>query len=600
MASTVLPDIEGFDSSQLQQILNDLDSQTQKAGKAKLPPISFSSEDERLKLEQGLHKAKRALIDVKRLEATSHLVHGDFDAAAVEAGRALKLSLDVFGPGKIELVSCHLLLAEANLGLGRQKFTAEYLARANWCILKNPDCSNRLKSQLYRNFGKLYASQGKYDEALRQLANDIYFSSLQSGPEHVDTAGGYYYMATVFYLQSKIDSALGMCDKVVEIWMKEGKRASPTALSESQVMEGVQVISKIVVLREEALGIDHVATGEACFVLGLLYNHSKEPAKARGLIGKACKIYQQELGANHPTTIDCISRLQLLGGNAGSVAPSQSAVTGSNPDPRAFAAAGQKDSPPSVSVQQSNHAVVSAPESDIADAEQPDSAAAAVVPSILHPDAALADGAVVGNAEEEMIAASSADANVENTSGSSLGDAPTVADIVAATGADGPNSVDDSAAVATVDDAVVPTESASDEIVAVTDADAPHPADDSAAVGSAVLPTESVSDEIVAVTDADAPHPADDSAAVGSAVLPTESAFDESVTAQSTSEEIARDDDNTPAALAADATSDAPSSESAPAVEEGDVAAAVELPVTEPDGTAERAPASASIEQSDS
>ena len=60
MSSTVLPDIEGFDSSQLQQILNDLDSQTVKAGKAKLPPISFSSEDERLKLEQGLHKASLA------------------------------------------------------------------------------------------------------------------------------------------------------------------------------------------------------------------------------------------------------------------------------------------------------------------------------------------------------------------------------------------------------------------------------------------------------------------------------------------------------------------------------------------------------------
>ena len=35
----------------------------------------------------------------------------------------------------------------------------EYLSLANWSILKNPDCSNRTKSQLYRNFGKLYASQ---------------------------------------------------------------------------------------------------------------------------------------------------------------------------------------------------------------------------------------------------------------------------------------------------------------------------------------------------------------------------------------------------------------------------------------------------------
>ena len=52
--------------------------------------------------------------------------------------------------GKIELVPCYLLLAEANLGLGRHKQAEEYLSLANWSILKNPDCSNRTKSQLYR------------------------------------------------------------------------------------------------------------------------------------------------------------------------------------------------------------------------------------------------------------------------------------------------------------------------------------------------------------------------------------------------------------------------------------------------------------------
>jgi tetratricopeptide (TPR) repeat protein len=457
MASTVLPDIEGFDSSQLQQILNDLDSQTLKAGKTKLPPISFSSEDERLKLEQGLHKAKRALIDVKRLEATSHLVHGDFDAAAIEAGRALKLSLDVFGPGKIELVSCHLLLAEANLGLGRQKFTAEYLARANWCILKNPDCSNRLKSQLYRNFGKLYASQGKYDEALRQLANDIYFSSLQSGPEHVETAGGYYYMATVFYLQSKIDSALGMCDKVVEIWMKEGKKSSPTTLSESQIMEGVQVISKIVVLREEALGIDHVATGEACFVLGLLYNHAKEPGKARGLIGKASKIYQQELGASHPTTIDCVGRLQSLGANVGIAAPSHSnAAAASTPVPQLTSKVVQEDASHSAGLQCTDPSTSNAPSSEIVGDIDAASAAAASAPSSTD---TVADGpAFIGDTEETTSAVSQVDTHVEVASD----ETPILAESVDADGVDAPQPADNStSANASVGDPIAPPENES-------------------------------------------------------------------------------------------------------------------------------------------
>jgi tetratricopeptide (TPR) repeat protein len=563
MASTVLPDIEGFDSSQLQQILNDLDSQTQKAGKAKLPPISFSSEDERLKLEQGLHKAKRALIDVKRLEATSHLVHGDFDAAALEAGRALKLSLDVFGPGKIELVSCHLLLAEANLGLGRQKFTAEYLARANWCILKNPDCSNRLKSQLYRNFGKLYASQGKYDEALRQLANDIYFSSLQSGPEHVDTAGGYYYMATVFYLQSKVDSALGMCDKVVEIWMKEGKKLSPSALSESQVMEGVQVISKIVVLREEALGIDHVATGEACFVLGLLYNHANEPGKARGLIGKASKIYQQELGSIHPTTIDCVSRLQALGSNAGASAPLHSAAAAaSTPVPQIIAAAVHVTSTSAADAQQSVSPALTAVRSEPAVAEQSVSAAPASVPSSSDVETASDGGAAPRSDDEAIPAAPSADAVADAEVVS--GEAAVVAEnATVAAGVD----ADDDAEVASGDAAVVA------ENATVADGEVPLPVENlAAAVASA-----------------------DDSAALA------DGAADESGVVQTVvndevenSEVIAE-----VAASSVDATSGTITAEPALAVQEGDVAITEGVSVTESNGEDATAAASADSEKSD-
>src|SRR4051812_4071334 len=57
------------------------------------------------------------------------------------------------------------------------------------CRFLNERVGNELKSQLYRNFGKLYASQGRLEAALKQLANDVYYSSLESGPEHIDTAG---------------------------------------------------------------------------------------------------------------------------------------------------------------------------------------------------------------------------------------------------------------------------------------------------------------------------------------------------------------------------------------------------------------------------
>ncbi len=58
-------------------------------------------------------------------------------------------------------------------GLGRLSQAEEYLSQAQWTVLKTPECSGAIKSKLYRNIGLLYAAQGEYEEALRQLADDV-------------------------------------------------------------------------------------------------------------------------------------------------------------------------------------------------------------------------------------------------------------------------------------------------------------------------------------------------------------------------------------------------------------------------------------------
>lgn len=58
-------------------------------------------------------------------------------------------------------------------GLGRLSQAEEYLAQAQWTVLKTPSCSNAIKSKLYRNLGLLYAAKGEYDDSLRQLADDV-------------------------------------------------------------------------------------------------------------------------------------------------------------------------------------------------------------------------------------------------------------------------------------------------------------------------------------------------------------------------------------------------------------------------------------------
>lgn len=48
----------------------------------------------------------------------------------------------------------------------------------------------------------------------------IYYSALDNGPEHIYTAGGYYYLGNVLLMQERIDAALAFYDKVVDVWYK--------------------------------------------------------------------------------------------------------------------------------------------------------------------------------------------------------------------------------------------------------------------------------------------------------------------------------------------------------------------------------------------
>jgi hypothetical protein len=133
---------------------------------------------------------QRAVIEIGKTEATRALLSQKFDHAIPGALQALRVTTDLFGEGGIEIVPPYLLLAQATTGLKKYKQAEEYLSLAKWSVLKHPTCSDALKSQLYRNFGTLYTSQGKHDTALHHFGNSVYYSSLAMGPEHIDTTPG--------------------------------------------------------------------------------------------------------------------------------------------------------------------------------------------------------------------------------------------------------------------------------------------------------------------------------------------------------------------------------------------------------------------------
>lgn len=46
------------------------------------------------------------------------------------------------------------------------------------------DCNPRVRAQLHRNLGLLYLAKHEYDDAAKQFARDIYFSSVGANAQH--------------------------------------------------------------------------------------------------------------------------------------------------------------------------------------------------------------------------------------------------------------------------------------------------------------------------------------------------------------------------------------------------------------------------------
>eukprot|EP00741_Cyanophora_paradoxa_P022408 tig00021463_g21634.t1 len=289
------------------------------------PPLIIGSEEERIRRQISIQMHQRAMIEMTRAESIKFLAHEKFELAIPAAIQALRLSVDVYGAGAIELVPAYLLLAEANLGLQRYKQAEEYLSLANWSIVKNPDCSHAVRSQLHRNFGKLYASQGKGDDALKQLAHDVYYSSLMFGPEHVVTAGGLFQMAQVFMQQERSEEGHAVFDKVHSVWHRHvhallnpatvAPDAAPAEpLSESQVTEGIEMLNKIQKVREDTMGTEHATVGEIAYTVGLLWEYMGDKERALELYSRALRIYQEQLGLEAAQTLDLRRAITRLTG----------------------------------------------------------------------------------------------------------------------------------------------------------------------------------------------------------------------------------------------------------------------------------------------
>ncbi|XP_034446494.1 zinc finger MYND domain-containing protein 12 isoform X3 [Hippoglossus hippoglossus] len=122
-------------------------------------------------IETQLKKAE--LIEICRLVARRKLSERKHQEAVPAAQFCLRCSIDVLGPSTVQLVPSHLLLAEANMGLGNLSLVAELLSQAEWLVLKSPDCGHAVRQQLHRSLGHLHTATGDLQAALLNFANDV-------------------------------------------------------------------------------------------------------------------------------------------------------------------------------------------------------------------------------------------------------------------------------------------------------------------------------------------------------------------------------------------------------------------------------------------
>jgi tetratricopeptide (TPR) repeat protein len=272
--------------------------------------------------------SQHALIELCKNESQKLLVQGQYELAIPGALQALRFSIEVYGANAVELVPSYLLLAESNLGLRRLSVAEEFLLYANWTVLKTPDCANELKAQLCRNFGKLYACQRRFPEALLQLAQDVYYCSLDAGPEHITAAAGYFYMGDVCLLQEQPDRAHIFFDKVVDVWYRFLAQLMQTPggtvadyVSEAHQAEAVEMLKSVLAARVTHLGPSHLGATEAAYALAMLLHSCGLTAEALTYYLRAQAGYESLLGPEDPA-VEAI-QTAVEGLRAAEVAPSE-------------------------------------------------------------------------------------------------------------------------------------------------------------------------------------------------------------------------------------------------------------------------------------
>ncbi|KAM9176148.1 zinc finger MYND domain-containing protein 12, partial [Mergus octosetaceus] len=294
-------------------------------------PFLIPEEERKHGVEQ-LVKRQKYIIDLTYSTAQKFLWDGKHEKAMPAALHALRFSTEVYGSSSVQLVPAYLLLAEACIGVGHHLQASTYLSQAQWIVLRTPDCSAAVQHRLHRSLGLLCAAEGNFEQALYHLANDIYLASSTFGLKSIETSGGCFHMANVFFRQNKMDIADSLYAEVTNIWhafltksvqtqeqihksraekspFTEDKEIIEDNMTEAQQAEAIQVLNAVLDIREQAPKQQPGETARVLHALAMLYYLVMDLSKAYEMGTKAFDLLKQ---LPQQESLEAIGRLLKL------------------------------------------------------------------------------------------------------------------------------------------------------------------------------------------------------------------------------------------------------------------------------------------------
>lgn len=195
---------------------------------------------------------------------------GHFDEAGPVLDEALAMNIELHGEQSLEVAACYENQGTLVETSQRDFAAAEELARKGLEIRRAVTEADTMDTAAtLNNLGILLLHQGRYDESLPLLQENVDIVRQLAGDHHPELAKALENLGNVYYRQQNFDRTL-------------------------------ELLGEVMMMRKEVLGEDNPAVARTLNNMGMVYNAAGQPEKAEECLRQAAVGMERAYGSDHP------------------------------------------------------------------------------------------------------------------------------------------------------------------------------------------------------------------------------------------------------------------------------------------------------------